>query len=169
MAATELASGVPAYAIWFGSSGVLATLTGVVAGRDGAVRQAVQEKYELRLAELNKHLSSVAHLARQIMVGQAVIYVTIRDHKDFEELRRLVVKVRSATFWAELTRLLTRSTVLAVALHVAAGLTMVSLVLNGVIGSDASDTYNAAVWSSMTGIAVAMLIGKAVIYLLKGD
>ena len=168
MALGDVANGVPAYSIWFGSSGVLATLAGILAGRDGAVRQAWQEKYELGLARLNEHLSKVARLAHTITVGQSVVYNTIRDENDFHELRELVMHVRSTTFWPAVTRLITRSTVFVVALHVAAGLTMVALVVNDVVGSDASDTYNAAVWSSMTAVAVALLIGKAVIYLVKG-
>ncbi|MDP2949849.1 MAG: hypothetical protein Q8P22_09970, partial [Chloroflexota bacterium] len=74
-----MTNAVPPYAVWFGTSGVLAALTGMLAGRDGAVRQASQTQYQFRLAGLNEHLSAIAHVARMITYGQARMYITIRD------------------------------------------------------------------------------------------
>ena len=169
MATEELATGAPAYVIWFSSSVLLATVIGVLGGRDGVVKQTWAEKYELRLARLNHHLSVVARVAHQITVGEFVVYTSIRNDNDFEELRELVMEVRGARFWPRLATLLTRGTAFAVALHAVAGLTMVFLVINGVVASDASDIYNVVIWSAMTAVAVTMMIAKAGIYVLKGD
>ena len=169
MLAADLTNAVPPYAVWFGTSGVLAALTGMLAGRDGAVRQASQTQYELGLARLNEHLSTIAVVARMITYGRARMYNTIRDHTDFQKLHGLVVQVCRATMWADATNQLTRATACAVVVHLAAGVTIVSLGLSGVVPCDASDKSNLLPWLAVTGVVVTMLLAKAVIYVVRGD
>jgi hypothetical protein len=169
MAIQDVGNQVPAYAVWFASSGVLATLTGILAGRDGAVKEASEGEYELRLARLNNHLSTVARVAHTIVVGEAITYTVIRDRGDFEKLRRLVADVRRARLLTGVTKFLTGAALLAVALHFAAGVAVTSLSLRDVVVSDASDMANVALWTAITSVVVAMLVGKAIIYLVRSD
>jgi hypothetical protein len=169
MLAADLTNAVAPSAVWFGTSGVLVALTGMLAARDGAVRQASQRQYELGLARLNEHLSPIAHVAHMITYGQAKMYNPIRDHTDFLKLHGLVVQVRRARMWADVTNLLTGATVCGVVVHLAAGVTIVFLGLNDIVPSDASDKSNLLPWLAATAIVLTMLLVKAVIYLIRRE
>ena len=169
MLAPDLPPVVPIYAMWFGSSGALATLLGLVGGRDDVVRKTCQGEHNTRLAKLNEFLSPFARVAQTIEFRQAVLYATIRDEKGFEELRTHVTQVHSAMFWSAATGSLTRGGVLAVVLHFAAGVTVTSLSLGGVLERDAADAAILGPWIVSTVFVVAILLAKATILQARGD
>ena len=169
MVVAHLPPGVPIYAIWFGTSGALATLSGLLAGRDGAFRKASEKEFEKTLAKLNDFLSRYARVAQTIWFNDAVVYVTIRDKEDYEELRAHVNRVRPAMVWADAMVRLTRGCVLAVVLHFAAGVTVTALSLGGVLGQDASDPAILAPWVVCTSFVASILLTKAIILQARGD
>ena len=169
MLAADLPPEVPAYAIWFGTSGALAAISGLLAGRDEGVRKTCQREYEKRLAKLNEFLSPFARVAQTIEFNQAIVYATIRDENCFEELRTHVTQVRSAMVWSDVMARLTRGSVLAVVLHFAGGVTVTSLSLGGVLGRDATDVAILAPWIVSTLFVVALLLAKGIILQARGN
>ena len=169
MVAANLPPEVPIYAVWFGTSGALATVSGLLAGRDEMVRKTCQGEYENKLDELNQFLSPFARVAQTIEFNQAIVYATIRDKKCFEELRTRVTQVRSAMVWPDVMARLTRGSVLAVVLHIAAGVTVTSLSLGGVLARDATDVAILAPWTVSTLFVVAILLAKGIVLLARGD
>lgn len=154
------------YALWFGSFGPLAAVTGLLIGRDGLMHEASDRKHELGLARLNEYLSRVARVAQTIVVGQAVIYTTVRDRGDFEELERRVTEVRRSTLAFDATRFLTRASVVGVVLHLVAGVTVTSLSVGGVAAKQASDVAILVPWLALTVVVVAMAAAKSVLFFL---
>jgi hypothetical protein len=161
----EVAAGVPVYALWFGTLGPLAAVTGLLIGRDGSMKEASDRKYELGLARLNEHLTRVARLAHTIVVGEAVIYTTVRDRRDFEELARRVAEVRRSSLAFDAARLLTRAGVVGIVLHLVAGVAVTSLSLSGTVANQASDVAVFVPWLAFTIGVLAVAVGKGVLFM----
>ena len=165
MEGTDLAGIIPAYALWFSTTGVLTAVARFVVSRDQYVRDRGEREFQLRLDELNMYLWGAANLATTMTLPRGTIYNTVK-RDNYPELEKAVALVRNSLRASHLTSNLTIAGTVAILIHLISGAVVTALGIVSVIGMQADDTSVLYSWAITTGAVLTILLTKAVILFL---
>ena len=165
----EFTLGIPSYAIWLPSTGVLGTLAGLLINQDKSVKGSLKDRRDMSLGRLNEFIWERVRAAKSIVIPEDYSYDAVRHDADLEELTGFAKQAMNTRRLGSINGWFTRVLITVVVAQGAGGILLLWLALRDSVASDAAAESNLIPWSILTGIALVSLLAKLVTFLLSHD